>query len=293
MIVEPPGLDSSVSAIARGPRVARAELGFVRGSDDATFLARQYAEYPFHLCRPFWIDGDPPGLATLYLQSCSGGLFRGDRVDLSIVVEESAEAHVTTQAATIVHDGEGEWTEQRTQIEARPGSFLEYLPDPLILFPGARLSTTVRARLHEGATLVVADGFLQHDPFGTGRTFDRLTSELSVETTAGSLLALDRFAIDGRELAMGQPGVMGRYRAHASMIVVGGAVAGEALVAALRTAIGGVPGLYGGASSLPAGVGTWSRMLARDAVALRAGMAAAWSAVRTVLRGSPPPPRRK
>jgi urease accessory protein UreH len=33
-------------------------------------------------------------------------------------------------------------------IDALAGSFLEYLPDPLILFRGARLHSRLRVRLH-------------------------------------------------------------------------------------------------------------------------------------------------
>ena len=39
---------------------------------------------------PFYLDPARPDLATLYLQSASGGLYRGDRVALSIVAEPLA-----------------------------------------------------------------------------------------------------------------------------------------------------------------------------------------------------------
>ena len=52
---------------------------------------------------PFYLDRECPEIATLYLQSASGGLYRGDDVALSIVAGPHAAAHVTTQASTLVH----------------------------------------------------------------------------------------------------------------------------------------------------------------------------------------------
>ena len=68
-----------------------------------TVLARQRVPYPFHATRTFYLDQARPDLATLYLQSAAGGLYRGDRVALSITADPHSAAHVTTQAATIVH----------------------------------------------------------------------------------------------------------------------------------------------------------------------------------------------
>jgi len=38
---------------------------------------------------------------TLYLQSCSGGIYEDDRLDLTLARAQGAEAHVSTQAATV------------------------------------------------------------------------------------------------------------------------------------------------------------------------------------------------
>jgi urease accessory protein len=79
-----------------------ASLQFSKGGG-RTVLTRQRIPYPFHATRPFYLDQARPDLATLYLQSAAGGLYRGDRVALSITAEPQSAAHVTTQAATIVH----------------------------------------------------------------------------------------------------------------------------------------------------------------------------------------------
>ena len=82
---------------ASGP--VEASLHFHRGGG-RTVLAHQHVPYPFHATRPFYLDRERPEIATLYLQSASGGLYRGDDVALSIVAGPHAAAHVTTQAST-------------------------------------------------------------------------------------------------------------------------------------------------------------------------------------------------
>ena len=80
-------------------------------------LSRQRLPYPFHATRPFYLDRERPEIATLYLQSASGGLYRGDSVALSIIADPHSAAHITTQASTIVHHTHKRRVIQRTQID--------------------------------------------------------------------------------------------------------------------------------------------------------------------------------
>jgi urease accessory protein len=81
----------------------RLDLAFAADADRRSYLQRQYASYPFHVCRVYYHDQDPPGLATLYVQSCSGGIYEDDRLDVTLATAQGAEAHVSTQSATVVH----------------------------------------------------------------------------------------------------------------------------------------------------------------------------------------------
>ncbi len=114
----------------------QAALRFTRSPDGVSYIGRQRVGYPFHITRPFMLDTAPAGALTLYLQSVSGGIYDGEDLRLDLTADENAEAHVTTQAATIVHRTPQWGARQSTTIDAAPGALLEYLPDPLILFPG-------------------------------------------------------------------------------------------------------------------------------------------------------------
>lgn len=273
-------------------RGGRAALRFTQSPDGPTFIARQRVAYPFHVTRAFYVEQDPEGMLTLYLQSVSGGVFADDRLELEMVAQANAQAHVTTQASTIVHSMPEASALQTVQITVEPGALFEFLPDPLILFPQANLESRVHARVDENATFLVCDAYTGHDPAGGDGRFGRLKSEIRVERPDGSVLFVDRLDVDG---VHGLEGLTpGASAAHGIVCCVpAGAPKPDALLSRLRTALDGIPGLYAGASSLPSKAGVWARLVADDAHALRTGITAAWSALREVVVGQVPRPRRK
>lgn len=270
----------------------RAELAFARDPAGRTYLRRQYVSYPYHVCRPLIFAGDPAGMITLYLQSCAGGIFRDDRLREHLVADSGTAAHVTTQASTIVHSMDHGTARQDVLIEAAPDSLIELLPDPFILFPQSRFASSVRVRAHDSATVIVADSFICHDPTASGAMFDWFHGDLTIENGDGVLLALDRFRVTGDVVAAGMPGITGRFGAQGSLFVVSRR-SPDTLLDGLRAALSGVPEIYAGASLLPAGIGAWMRIMAPDAVGLRAAMTAGWQAARAGVTGQVPTPRRK
>jgi urease accessory protein len=284
---------TKVASIEGTEARGRLEIVFARDPSGRTYLRRQYASYPYHVCRPLSFTGDPAGMATIYLQSCAGGIFRDDRLGEHIVAEEGAEAHVTTQASTIVHSMDRGSARQEVLIDAAAGSFVEFLPDPFILFPQSRFASNLHIRAHDAATVVVADSFICHDPAGVGAMFDRFDGELLVKDPQGRLLMLDRFRTAGAIVADRRPGITGAFAAQGGLFVIQRQGAPSALADALRNATADIADVYAGASELPNGCGAWLRVMAVDGVALRAAMTSAWRAVRQTVTGQTPALRRK
>jgi urease accessory protein len=286
-------LDADPAALAPPrPQTAQAELEFARDADGATYVHRQRVGYPFHVGRSLKMPGDPPGMPTVYLQSCSGGIFEGDDLRLRVAAGEGTAAHVATAASTVVHSMESQAASQQVELHAQAGSFLEYLPDPVILFPRAKLTSGVRVSVHPAATVILGDSVLLHDPKGGGDRFDWLQSETVIEDAAGKLLARDRLRIEGVQLARGLAGITGSWKAQGSLFVVTSAKPPAELVAAMRAALASA-GVYAGATILPNQSGAWARILATDAAALKAALFSAWTAIRQTLTGAAPMPRRK
>jgi urease accessory protein len=280
------------SSLARPLVSGRLELEFAADSEARTYLRRQYATYPFHVCRAQFQDRDIPGLPTLYLQSCAGGVYEDDRLELVVAMREEAEAHVSTQSASIVHSMIEGRAEQQIQIDCERGAYLEYLPDPQILFPGSRYRSVTRIRLGEAATCLVSEAFLRHDPYGRGEMFSAYGSEIVIETASGKTMAIDRLTIDGASRAS-RPGILGQYHAQGTLVIacrdcmvsgVGGEF--EKIALELSEAIMGF-------TQLPKSAGVLVRILAADGAALKRTMHATWCAARLVFKGSLPLERRK
>lgn len=271
----------------------RLELVFTPDAEGRSFLSRQFASYPFHVCRAQYLDAELPEMASLYLQSSAGGLFAGDRLEVSITCKPGAKAHVTTQASTIAYrmpDGEAR---QRTVLEVGDRGLLEYLPDPVILFPQARLDNRLSLKLAENATAIVVDAFLSHDPGGADMPFGFYSSETEIIDATGRRLVLDRFHASGATCRAGTVGIMGAHGMQATILAASTAVTPGSLLAAFREGLVDTPRVYGAASTLPNGCGAWVRLLADDGAVLKDAVTKLWMALRRGITGRAPAPRRK
>lgn len=283
---------SSSSEALQGKAVGRLHLAFGADSNGRSYVARQYASYPFHVCRALYLDPELPKLTTLYLQSCAGGLYRDDVHEIGIAVGVKAEAHVTTQASTIVHGMEQGRARQVVNISALAGAYLEFLPDPLILFPFARLDSKATISLEVGATVLFADAYLLHNPTAGDLLFSSFVSDIEIRNSDGTTLAVDRIGIDTRELDPRRVGIMRDFRAQGSFLA---ATLEDCtpLLDELRSASSGESETAFGLSRLPHSAGVIARILASDALALRRAMHRCWSACRRAIKGSAALPRRK
>jgi urease accessory protein len=266
-----------------------ASLHFTRGGG-RTVLSGQRVPYPFHATRTFYLDRTRPELATLYLQSASGGLYRGDSLALSIVADANTAAHVTTQASTIVHRTHKRGIAQSTRIEVGEHAFAAMTPDPLVMFPGAEIACATEITMASTASAILTDGLAHHDPEGKSRPFDRYSNAIVVRNAAGTILLADRGSLAG-ELMLGATSPLGPFRAVGTILVLGqGSDRCDPDMLESRLA---ACGCTGGISRLPNHAGVGGRILAADGGALARGLETAFAVAFEVLIGVPPARRRK
>ena len=269
------------------------QLRFAPAPDARTYISHQFSRYPFHICRAQYMDAVPAGMATVYLQSSAGGIFADDRLSAHLEVLAGASAHVTSQASTVVHRMDQGDAHQDVDIRAEGDGFLEYLPDPMILFPKARLKSRVSVQKHPSATVLLADSFMAHDPAAGDEIFSMLHNEVRVQDLDGNVLCLDRNVVSGSIFADGGTGIMGPNRVQGTFLVLNSALPCDPACSALRDVLTVHTDVYGGVSTLPNRCGVWARVLSHEAVALRAAMDELWRTARNLLVGSFPSPRKK
>jgi urease accessory protein len=253
-------------------------------------LRHQHVPYPFHVTRAFHLDRARPDLATLYLQSASGGLYRGDRLVLDVDVAPGAAAHVTTQAATVVHDTRERCAAQLTRLRVAGGSFAAVVPEPLVLFPGAAIESRMEVTLEAGARAILAEGFAHHDPAGADRPFAHATLSTIVRDGNDRVLLSDRGAIGGSAF-FGAASPAGPGRAVGTLFALGPDA--ESLDAAALEQRLAAAGCLAGVGRAPHDLGLAVRILAPDGGALARGLDIAFAAAFEALLGCPPARRRK
>jgi urease accessory protein len=272
----------------REPRHGRARFRIEADGTGVSFAADQFAQYPFHVTRVFHMDEAWPELATLYLQSVSGGLFADDRLELDVAVARGAALHLTSQSATKVHSMTAGEAHQNATLTVEAGGYLEYLTDPVILFPRARLESRIEVTCAPGGTAILADSFLSHDPAGgVEPAFGMFATEVVVRRPEEAALVIDRFRVEPAETGFGNPGLDGGCQIQGTLYVVDDRHPGTELAAGLREAMAGREGVRAGASTLPGGAGAWLRVLATEGEDLRSALHAAAVAARALCAGKP------
>jgi urease accessory protein len=270
-------------------RRAEARLAFALAGG-RTRLVRQHVPYPVHVTRPFHIEAARPGLATLYLQSASGGFYRGDDVALSLEVAAGAAVHVTTQAATVVHDSRGEGCRQAVSIAVGEGAFCAFVPDPVVMFPGAAFSSEITVDLAPGAMAILTDGVCRHDPAGGAAAFERWDGATVVRDAGGRVLLADCGGVDGADLA-GPRSPLGCFAAFGTALLLAPL---ERLPepAAIDAAVA-AHGCIAGTGPAPNATGLAVRLLAPGGGALARALDAVFAVGFEAMLGAAPARRRK
>lgn len=141
----------------------------------ATRLADLYQRDP---CRTLLPEPDPGEPRTAVLITTAGGLTGGDRLDVKIAVDANAVALCTPQAAEKIYRSPGDPAVIDIGLTVSAGAALEWLPQEMILFDGARLKRSVTLDLIGDARLLAGDITVfgrtaRGERFSMGELFDR------------------------------------------------------------------------------------------------------------------------
>jgi urease accessory protein len=255
-----------------------------------TVLRRQHVGYPFHITRAFQLDRARPDLATLYLQSASGGLYAADRLKLDLVVGAGAALHLTTQASTVVHDGRTQGSTMCHSVAVKDGAFCAIISDPYVLFPGASLHIATTATVATDATLIMAEGFPAHDPHRHGGTFTQFSTDTRIIGANGRPVVSDRGSVRGDDPAA-NCGALGGMTAAGSVLMIAppDRLADIAAIEAAADACGCLAGV----TAAPNGAGLAMRLLAPDGGSLMRGIEAVFHIASRAALGVDLAPRRK
>lgn len=226
---------------------------------------RSLAAPPLQLSRARYDNPDRPEDLALTLVHL-GGVLQGDCYTLRVELGPRAGAAVTSAAATQVYRMPEGQASQELLLRLGPGSRLDWLPEPLILFGGARFRQTTRVELAPGARLalldVLAPGRLAR---GERFAFERYEARLEICAADGRLLAAERALLEPGRHSPAAAGLLDAGPVLGSLFLLGGQPDPERAAAQLHARE--CPRL--GAAVLPGGCGLLVRLLGDSPSAVR------------------------
>jgi urease accessory protein len=303
LLVHPSSLIPHPSNIPRPSNIAHPFDGFLRlrfervEGTNRSVLVKCGQQPPLKVVRAFPLDD---GGALVHLHNLSGGVLGGDRLELSVEVGPEACAQLTTTGATRLYRSRPDVASavQANVIEVGEKALLEYLPDALIPFGGARYRQETVIRLAAGAGLfwwdVVAPGRVAR---GELFAYDVLQFKLDI-TSDGVPLAQERIKLEPSRHSLSSTTRLGPYHYFSTFYICRVGLEArrwlelEKELAELAGHLSRPAEILWGVSLLSAH-GLVVRALAIKGRAIESGLLAFWRAAKLALYGRVAVPPRK
>lgn len=268
-------------------------LCFAQDSRGKTCLTSRAQRFPLHLTNPLYLDPSVPGMAFVYVQNPTGGIFGGDRLSVEVTAGRGTNVHLTSTAATKAYRSESGEAEESVSLAVGRDAYLEYLPEPLIPHAGSRLRQQVTVDLEDGAAFLMAD-VLSPGRAARGEifAFDGLQRRTFIRCD-GAEIAVDLLCLEPGTWPPGKRGVFGVNTHLATLIVVAPQAESARWRGRFGDAVHELPDVLAGSGALPDDVGMIVRILSRSLIAASASVEVLWGLVRSGLGKGVAPRRRK
>jgi urease accessory protein len=281
--LRPAELRDSRAAVASGVRGA-AEIRFSRRGD-AIRLSHLYERDPLRVLFPQPEAAEPPQAVIV---TTSGGLVAGDRIDVTVTVDDGAAAHVTASAAEKIYRSLGATTEIAQSLAVGAGANLEFLPPEMILFDGARLHRQTTLDLATSAAFLGGE-IVVFGRRARGERFSRgFLHQVWEVYRDGELIWGDALHLDGDIAAIiDNPACFDGAAAFATMILAPGKGDAKEFIDSSRATQASAAGLDLRAGATVVGGVLVARWLARETMSLRRAYADLACHLRSAAMGMP------
>ncbi|MBL9122908.1 MAG: urease accessory protein UreD [Planctomycetaceae bacterium] len=239
----------------------------------------------------YW-DEALPDLPCVFIISNAGGILQGDRNVIEIAVGPAADAHVTTQSATKIHEMDANHAIQYQRLTLADGAYLEYLPDPLIPHRHARFLTRTHIDIAPTASLIYSEillGGRKYYRAGELFEYDLFSSTVAAQRPTGEELFVEKFVVEPGRRPVRASGVMGPYDVFGNVLVVTPRPHADAIFAQVGAERNETEGWAAGISRLPNEAGLVYKVLGMETLPVRARIREFWSVVRREITGADVP----
>ena len=254
-------------------------LGFAR-RDESTLLVRRDHRGPLRVQKALYPEG--PGICHAIVLHPPAGIAGGDRLQIDVEVDVSAQALLTTPGAGKWYRSAGPIAEQTVSLKVGAGATAEWLPQETIFFSGAEARMRTTVELADGARFLGLETLC----FGrraSGESFDRGSLQLASDIRLdGKLLWQERGRIAGGSPLLESPIGLAGFSLCSTVLAAGVDIDAQTL-AACRNASSKEAGAQFGVSAMPKlFVG---RYLGHSAEAAREWFVTLWQHLRPIMAG--------
>lgn len=263
-------------------------LGYERRGD-RTALVDMYRRAPLLVQKALYWDAALPAMPCVMIIHTSGCVLQGDRLDIEISLAPDTQAHVTSQAATKIHQMDANYAAQSQSISLQPGAYLEYMPGVIIPHKRSRFVTQTTIRLAPDSVYVYADVLMpgrKYHAEGELFEYDLFSSTTSAQRHDGTPLFTDKFVIEPHVDRVRERGVMGRFDVVGNGLLLAPSGISDAVLERLLARFEGDGEVALGATRLPNDAGLSLRILGMETQPVKDAVREFWAAVRTVVFGS-------
>ena len=268
-------------------------LGFEpRGT--RSVLSTLHRRAPFIVQQALYWDEAMPGLPCVCMISNAGGVLQGDRNRIEIDLAAGAQAHVTTQSATRIHEMDANHATQAQEIRLGAGAYLEYIPHPVIPHRNARFAQETRIEIDETATLIYSEVLMPgRKHYGAGEIFayDLFSAQVRAVRPDGRLLFAEKFVLEPGRNPLDRLGVMGPFHVFGNLIILTPKPVADALFEKAAPTYDEAAGVAFGASRLPNEAGLIVKVLGMESAPVVAALRVFWAEARQAVTGAGLPDR--
>lgn len=265
-------------------------MGFELDARGRTVLRDLERRVPYIVQQALYFDEAWPDLPCVYILSSSGSQVDGDRYEQRIALAEGASAHISTGAATKLASMRYNHTAWRQRFDLAAGSYLEYLPEPVIPCRHTRLHGETTLCVDPTATAVYAEIFsCGRRSSGERFCFDILSVANEALRPSGERLFREKFVIRPGEHSPETLGAMNGYDLLGSVILLAPPEVADAVYGQTASRIDPARHTAAGVSRLPRRAGLIYKVLGRDTATVKESVRAFCSTVRLAAKGRPLP----
>lgn len=204
--------EAEATSLPLGRLHARLKLDFALDRfAERTILASSHQDPPLKVVRAFTLAD---GSALAHLHNVSGGLLGGDSLGLSVQLGAGARVQLTTTGATRIYRPREAAlpVSQISEIAVGENALLEYVPDAIVPFAGARYSQRTTIHLATGAGIFWWE-ILAPGREARGEIFEYECVEMKTDLVAmGRPIAAERVRLEPRRRNLADLARLGPYR---------------------------------------------------------------------------------